>query len=164
MAYHINIHPLDMLNTLIAVLLLFFVLRRVAFPPLLKAIRDRQARIESDIKAAEDIRLQAEDLKSQLDQQLKDVRQRAEAAMNRALRDAEAESAKILDRARQESRRLVEEAQTEIQAERDQVLSTVRTQAVELAVAVATKVLGQGLTDAQSEKLLEQFQTEAERS
>ncbi|MGC8488117.1 MAG: F0F1 ATP synthase subunit B [Clostridia bacterium] len=160
----INLGPLDMLDALIAVLLLFFFLRRFAFPPLLKAIHDRQARIESDIKAAEDIRVEAEALKRDLDQQLKDVRQRAEAAMTRALRDAEEESQQILDRARQESRRLIEEAQTEIQAERDRALSTVKAQAVELAVSVATKVLGEGLTDAQNEKLLEQFQAEAGQS
>src|SRR5579875_2459129 len=110
MGYHITIHPLDMLDALVAVLLLFFFLRRFAFPPLLKAIEARQARIQGDIEAAEEIRRQAEALKRDLDQQLKDVRQRAEAAMTRALRDAEAEARQILDRARQESRRLIDEA------------------------------------------------------
>jgi F-type H+-transporting ATPase subunit b len=160
----INLSPLDMLDALIAVLLLFFFLRRFAFPPLLRAIHDRQERIQSDIKAAEDVRLEAEALKRDLDQQLKDVRQRAEAAMTRALRDAEAESQQILDRARQESRRLIEEANTEIQAERDRALLTVKSQAVDLAVAVASKVLGEGLTDTQNETLLEQFRAEAEQS
>ena len=160
----INLSPLDMLDALIAVLLLFFFLLRFAFPPLLRAIHDRQERIQSDIKAAEDVRLEAEALKRDLDQQLKDVRQRAEAAMTRALRDAEAESQQILDRARQESRRLIEEANTEIQAERDRALLTVKSQAVDLAVAVASKVLGEGLTDTQNETLLEQFRAEAEQS
>jgi F-type H+-transporting ATPase subunit b len=153
----IQLTPLDMLNALIAVLLLFFFLRRYAFPPLLKAIRDRQARIASDIETAEQTRLEAEQLKQDLEQQLKEVRQRAELAMTRALRDAEEESRQIVERARQEARRLMEEAETEIQAERERAVLAVKAQAANLAVAVAERVLGEGLTAEQSQKLFEQF-------
>jgi F-type H+-transporting ATPase subunit b len=153
----IQLTPLDMLNALIAVLLLFFFLRRYAFPPLLKAIRDRQARIASDIETAERTRLEAEQLKQDLEQQLKEVRQRAELAMTRALRDAEEESRQIVERARQEARRLMEEAEAEIQAERERAVLAVKAQAANLAVAVAERVLGEGLTQEQSQKLFEQF-------
>jgi F-type H+-transporting ATPase subunit b len=153
----IQLTPFDMLNALIAVLLLFFFLRRYAFPPLLKAIRDRQARIASDIETAERTRLEAEQLKQDLEQQLKEVRQRAELAMTRALRDAEEESRQIVERARQEARRLMEEAEAEIQAERERAVLAVKAQAANLAVAVAERVLGEGLTQEQSQKLFEQF-------
>jgi F-type H+-transporting ATPase subunit b len=153
----IQLTPFDMLNALIAVLLLFFFLRRYAFPPLLKAIRDRQARIASDIETAERTRLEAEQLKQDLEQQLKEVRQRAELAMTRALRDAEEESRQIVEHARQEARRLMEEAETEIQAERERAVLAVKAQAANLAVAVAERVLGEGLTQEQSQKLFEQF-------
>ena len=153
----INLHPLDMLDALIAVLLLFFFLRRVAFPPLLKAIRDRQARIASDLEAAALTRQEAEALRRDLEQQLKEVRVRAEMAMARALRDAEEESQQFLQRARQETRRLSQEAETEIGAERERAILAVKGQAASLAVAVAEKVLGEGLTPEQNQKLFDQF-------
>lgn len=153
----IQLTPLDMLNALIAVLLLFFFLRRYAFPPLLKALRDRQTRIASEIEAAERTHHEAEALKRDLEEQLRDVRQRAELAMTRALRDAEDESRQIVEHARQEARRLMEEAEAEISAERDRAIASVKAQAADLAVAVAERVLGEGLTPEQSRKLFDQF-------
>jgi F-type H+-transporting ATPase subunit b len=153
----INLSPLDMLNALIAVMLLFFFLRRYAFPPVLKALKDRQARIQSDLDAAETTKREAEALKQALDQQLKDVKQRAEAALTRAVRDAEEESHQILDRARNEARRLVADAQAEIQAERDRALRAVKQQVADLAIAVAERVLAERLTEDQDRQLFEQF-------
>jgi F-type H+-transporting ATPase subunit b len=156
---HINIalNPLDMLDALVAVGILYVFLQRYAFPPLLKAIRDRQTRIEEDIRAAERRRHEADELKEQLDQELRQVKARAEAAMSRALRDAEDEAQQILTRARQEARRLVAEAEADIRSERDLALASVKHDVADLAIRVASKVLGQEMTDERDQALIRQF-------
>jgi F-type H+-transporting ATPase subunit b len=148
---------LDIINAWVAVLILFLFLRRYAFPPLLKAIHDRQARIQSDLEAAERQREEAERLRRQLEEELKDVRQRAEAAFNRALRDAEEEAGQILERARTESKRLIEDAQAEIRAERDRALASVRDEVADLALRVAERVLSERLDQEADKRLFEEF-------
>jgi F-type H+-transporting ATPase subunit b len=153
----LSIQVLDIINAWIAVLILFWFLRRYAFPPLLKAIQDRQGRIQADLDAAKAQRDQAEALKGELEQELRDVRQKAEAALTRALRDAEGEASQILERARTEARRLVEDAQGEIQAERERALNAVKDQVAGLAMEVAERVLSRRLDQEDDKRLFEQF-------
>lgn len=156
---HINIalNPLDMLDALVAVGILYVFLQKYAFPPLLQAVRDRQTRIDEDLAAAERRHQEADQLKAELETQLKQVKARAEVAMSRALRDAEDEAQQIVTRARQESRRLVTEAEAEIATERDRALQSVKHDVAELALAIATKVLGQELSDDVSQRLVQEF-------
>ncbi len=156
---HINIalNPLDMLDALVAVGILYLFLQKYAFPPLLKAVRDRQTRIEEDLAAAERRHQEADQLKAELEAQLKQVKARAEVAMSRALRDAEDEAQQIVTRARQESRRLVTDAEAEIAAERDRALQSVKQDVADLALRIATKVLGQEISDGVSERLVQEF-------
>ncbi|MCL8208137.1 MAG: F0F1 ATP synthase subunit B [Actinomycetia bacterium] len=153
----ISLSLLNMLNALIAVILLFLFLRRFVFPPVLKAMQERQARIQGDLEAAEAQRREAEKLRQDLEQQLKEVRQKAEAALARALRDAEEESQQILERARAEARRIIADAETEIQAERERALEAVKRQVADLAVEIAERVLAERLSAEQDRRLFEQF-------
>ena len=156
----INLTPLNLLDSLVAVLILFAFLRKYAFPPIMKAVRDRQERVESDLKAAEQRRLEAEQLKQELEQQLKDVKQRAEAALTRALRDAEEEAQQVLDRARTEAKRMVDEAGVEIRTERERALHAVKHEVASLAMEVAEKVLSTHLSEEQDQALFQQFADE----
>lgn len=156
MSIQIALNPLDMLDALVAVGILYWFLQKYAFPPLLKAVRDRQTRIEEDLAAAERRRTEAEALREQLDAELRQVKARAEVAMSRALREAEDEAQQILTRARQESRRLVEEAEADIASERDAALASVKREVADLALAVAAKVLGQEITAERDQVLFRQ--------
>jgi len=156
MSIQIALNPLDMLDALVAVGILYWFLQKYAFPPLLKAVHDRQTRIEEDLAAAERRRTEAEALREQLDAELRQVKARAELAMSRALRDAEDEAQQILTRARQESRRLVEEAEADIASERDAALASVKREVADLALAVAAKVLGQEITAERDQALFRQ--------
>jgi len=156
MSIQIALNPLDMLDALVAVGILYWFLQKYAFPPLLKAVHDRQTRIEEDLAAAERRRTEAEALREQLDAELRQVKARAELAMSRALRDAEDEAQQILTRARQESRRLVEEAEADIASERDAALASVKREVADLALAVAAKVLGQEITAEREQALFRQ--------
>jgi F-type H+-transporting ATPase subunit b len=158
---HIAMSVLDMFDAFVALVLLYLFLNRYAFPPILKAVRDRQVRIAEDLKAAEGQRLEAEALRQELEQQLKDVRLKAEAALARAVHEAEEEARQIVDRARLEAKRLVQDAQGEIEAERDKALGAVRDQVADLALRVAERVLSESVDAALDERLLQRFVDEA---
>ena len=157
MQINIALNPLDMLDALVAVGILYVFLQKYAFPPLLKAVRDRQTRIDADLAAAERRHQEADQLKAELEMQLKQVKARAEVAMSRALRDAEDEAQQIVTRARQESRRLVADAEAEIAADRDRALKSVKHEVADLAVRIATKVLGEELPDAVNQRLVQEL-------
>lgn len=87
---------------LVTLVVIFFVLSRIALPRIASVLAERSGTITNDIAAAEELKLKA---------------QEAEAAYNQALADARSEAAKI-----------VAEAKAEIQSELDAELAKADTQ------------------------------------
>jgi F-type H+-transporting ATPase subunit b len=143
----------QLLIELISVLLLFSFLRAKAFPPILKAMRDRQERIRSDLEAAEARRREAEAMKAELEAEVKAIRERADQVLARAKKDAEEQARTILEEAQRESKRIISEAEVEIRREREEVLASLKAQIVDISLSVAEKVLRERL-DAESDRRL----------
>ena len=99
----------------VAFLLLVAVLAKWVFPPLLKAVDDRQSKIEETAKAAEEAREKAEEAEANVEDALKQARKEAAdivaTAKTEAAQIAETADAKAKDRAD----RIVAEAHEGIQ-------------------------------------------------
>lgn len=79
----------------VALVLIYFVLSRVAMPRISGILADRQGKITSDIAAAEELKLKAEAAEKAYNQALVDARTEA----NKIVAEARAEIQKDLDRA-----------------------------------------------------------------
>ncbi len=146
-----------MLIELISVLMLFGFLRRYAFPPMIKAMRDRSRRIQHDIQTAEATRLEAEALKASLEAEVKEFRRRADETLSRVVKEAQSERRRILDESQRESKRILEEAEAEIARERKAMIATVRQQVVDLSVEVAERVIRERMSQDIDRRLVSEF-------
>lgn len=142
---------------LLSVLILFLFLRKMAFPPIVKAMKNRAEHIRNEIDAAEARRREAEELKAGLEQDVKEMKARADQALARALKDAEDQARSVLDEARHEAKRLVNEAELEIRREREAALAQIRAQIADLAITVAERVLEERLDAPGDQKLVHRF-------
>ncbi|MBX5467556.1 MAG: F0F1 ATP synthase subunit B [Firmicutes bacterium] len=147
----------QLLIELISVLLLFAFLRAKAFPPIVKAMRDRQERIRSDLETAEARRKEAEAMKAALEAEVRSVRERADQVLARAKKDAEDQARAILEEAQRESKRILAEAEVEIRRQREEVLSSLRAQIVEISLSVAEKILRERLDSQADRRLVDEF-------
>jgi F-type H+-transporting ATPase subunit b len=136
-------------------LVTLWALNKWILPIVNKTMEDRQAVIERSISDAEEAKKRAQEL---LDQHTKLLEEgRAEA---RALKD---EAVKIGDRLREELRkqgedeyrRLVERASSDIEASARRAAEELRTQVAGLVMDVVEKVLGEGITLKDQERLVE---------
>lgn len=152
---------IDLNATLIAqiinFLLLVFILSKVAYKPLMKALADRQAKISANLNSAEEERVEAARLKVEYQQQLAAARTQAQAIVEKAMRLAEQSKEEILEEARSENARLLKVAQEEIARERDQALAQLRKEVVTLSMAAATKLVGQNMDTENNAKLVADF-------
>lgn len=147
----------ELLIELISVLILFAFLRAKAFPPIIKAMKDRSAHIQSEIEAAETQRRESEALKAGLEREVKEIKARADQALARALKDAEDQARSVLDEAKHEAKRIITEAEAEIRREQEAALASIRGQIADLAIAVAERVLEERLDGADDRKLVDRF-------
>lgn len=147
----------QLLIELISVLLLFGFLRKYAYPPIMKAMRDRAAHIREELEAAEARRREAEELKAQLEQEVRDLKARVEQTLARAIGDAEERAQAIVEEAQREAKRILQDAEAEIRHEREAALASLRAQMVDLAIAVAEHVLRERLNEVEDRRLVNEF-------
>lgn len=138
-------------------LILVAILRMVAYKPLMKALADRQAKIEESLEIAEREKASAEELKREYLAQLAAARIQAQEIVDKAVKLAEQSKEEILDEARTENARLLKVAQEEIARERDRALSEMRNEVVALSVLAAEKVIARNLDAETNGKLVSEF-------
>jgi F-type H+-transporting ATPase subunit b len=121
--------------------LLLFLLKRSAWPVLLSAVREREKRLERQLADAEKSRLEAAALLEEHRQLLAGARAEAQQIVNTAKSVAEHERETLLAKARDEYDGLLARARKEIGDEKAKALVDLRRDAVELSLAVASKLI-----------------------
>jgi F-type H+-transporting ATPase subunit b len=150
--------------SLVTFLVFLFVLKKLAWLPLIEGLDRREARIRQDIDDAETARLKAEQLLAEHDAKLAQVQEEVREILAEARRDAEQTRQSILDDARSEATALKDRAIGDIERARDQALTDVFTH-MNKAVADATQhVLGRAITGDDQQRLVEQALAEIGQS
>jgi F-type H+-transporting ATPase subunit b len=132
--------------SLISFVVVFFVLRGVAWKPILATIKEREDSIESALQAAKHARAEMENLKNSNEDLLKEARLEREKIVREAQATASALVADAHEKARNEASRLLDDARTTIQAEKASALAEIRNEVANLSISIAEKVLGEKLT------------------
>ena len=142
--------------TIITFLALLFILGKFAWGPILAAIEQREKRIEDAITGAETDRKEAERLLAEYKRTVADVEGEMAALREKGRTEAEAIRADIRAKAESEANALSEKARREIEQAKMQAVSELRREAVELGLAVATRVVGKSLDGADQRRLAQE--------
>ena len=156
-------HIPELIFGFVMVAIVYFVVAIFVVPKLEKAYAERHAAIEGGIEQADEAKAAAEAAKAQYEAQLAEAR--TEAAQIRE--DARAEGAQIVaemrEQAQAEATRITESASKQIAAERQQAEVSLRSDVGRLSTDLATKIIGQELTDQAAHKsLIDRFLAELE--
>ena len=143
--------------TVLTFLTLLAVLARYAWKPLMAALDAREEGIQGNIDEAKRQREEAEALIAQYREQLADGRRQAQALVAESREAAEQLRRELEAKAREESRVILANARREIERERDAAVETVRREAVEVAIAAASRLLGERLDSERDRKLVTEY-------
>jgi F-type H+-transporting ATPase subunit b len=150
-------NPGLMIWTLLIFVALFLVLRKFAFPPILEAVEARERALEQAIEGAKRDRDEAARLLAEQRAQLDQSRGEAQRLLAEGRAAAEKMRADLLGQARAEAEEAKNRALRDIDAERDRAIADLRREAVDLALAGASKVIERNLDDAANRQLVESF-------
>jgi F-type H+-transporting ATPase subunit b len=146
-----------MVWTLVIFVLLLAVLAKFAFKPITAAVEAREKALEDAIAAARLDREEAARLLAEHRSALAASRGEAQKIIADARVAAERVRAEIVDQAHEEQKRMLERARHEIDAEKEKAIADLRRQAVELAIAGASKVIEKNLDHQTNRQLVESF-------
>jgi F-type H+-transporting ATPase subunit b len=152
-----EIRPGLIVWTIITFLVAFVVLRWKAWGPILSLVEEREKQIQNAIDSAKRERAEAEKLLSEQKTAIAEARREASEMMRRNQAEVDRMREELIAKARKEADEARLQAQREIQAERQKAVAEIRGHAVELAFALAEKLIGEKLDDNRHRALAEQF-------
>ncbi len=143
--------------TLIIFVLLLTVLSKYAYKPLLSAVEAREAALEKAISDAKRDRDQAAVLLAEQQKALAETRADVQKVMADGRAAAESMRSEMLDKVKAEGADMLQRTRREMQAEKEKAVAELRREAVDLAIAGASKVIGRNLDSATDRSLVESF-------
>ena len=144
--------------------LLLIVLWVLAFKPVSRMLDERQARIETGLRDAEQARRDRDQAGAERVAALAEARREANEILNRAQKVAQETRDADIAATREELERLRQRAAADIQAEKQRAMSDLRAEVASLALDAAGKVIGESMDDARQRRLVEEFLNETTTS
>jgi F-type H+-transporting ATPase subunit b len=132
--------------TLLALLIVFFILKKFAWKPILSTLSEREKGIADSIAAADRVKKEMALMQNENEKLMQQAREERGAM----LKEAKLMSEQIVAKAKEETRlitdKMVSDAQQQIQQQKMAALTDVKNQIGALSVEVAEKVLRQQLS------------------
>jgi F-type H+-transporting ATPase subunit b len=140
-----RIIPGLMIWTIIFFLIVFFILKKVAFARVQAMIDERRARIAAAIQEADNARDEARNLLAEHKKLMQEARGEAEGIIAEARKTRDAMESRMRDETEHERQRRLEETRREIAAETARALEQIRTEVADLTLAATSIVVGKKL-------------------
>ena len=146
----------DSVLTLIAVFVLFLGGSFFFFNPARKFLDKRKQSIADDIEAAEKEKSEAERLKNEYEEKLKNVDAEVEGILSDARQRALANENRIVADAREEAGKIIDNAHREANLEKLKVADEVKEEVINVAGAMAGKIVASSMSEAEQKRLLDE--------
>jgi len=143
--------------TVLIFLVLLSVLIKFAFPPILGYANAREKRIQDTLDETRRQQEEAARLLEEQRKQLAQARNDAQQIIAEGKSAAEKVRQDLLNRAREEQEEIIARAKADIEAERARAVESVRREAVEVALAAASRLIEQRLDQEADRRLVNEY-------
>lgn len=145
----------------VAFLIVFWVLKRYAWGPILGAIDARRDQIEAQLKRAEDIEKQAEAHQAEYAAKLREIDAESRERLNKSIEEARKIAESIQQTARQEARHIIEQGKRNVQLELEKAQTVLEERSVELVIEISERLIKEKLDDEHHRRLVMEFVSQA---
>ena len=152
-----NIQLGEVLVQLVAFVVVFLMLKALAWKPILQSMAARREKIREELESIEKAKKAIEGLKAQYNALLQKIEEEARAKVQQAIDEGRRISKEIQDKARSESQATFEKAKENLELEVSKARIELRREIADLALTASERVLNQKLSGdgAQQAKILE---------
>jgi F-type H+-transporting ATPase subunit b len=136
-----------LLWTLVAFLIVFFILKSKAWPAIIKGLKEREQGIADSIATAEKVKMEMAQLKNENEALLAKAREERASMLKDAKDVADKMVADAKDKAKAEYDRILTDAQQAITMQKNAALTDVKNQVGALVIEVSEKILRRELSN-----------------
>lgn len=149
--------PAEFIPALIAFLIIWLILAKLAWPVIIKTLDAREEKITGDLKAAEDAKAGAEKNEQESKDRITAAEREAADIIAAAKREGEEERSKIISEAQASAVAIIAKAHDTIDNERKKAMTELSGQVVDLSVEIAGKIIGDALDEDEQHRLAEKY-------
>lgn len=158
---NIVVRPLPILSsvllTLVAVFILYLVLKKFLHKPVTKFLNDRQTKIQTDLDGAKVLKAEAQSLKEDYQAKIDLAKQESQDILEGARKRGDELRENIVAEAKEDAESIVANARKEIKRERDVALQSIKSQAAEIGIMIASKIIEEQVTLDKQNNLIDKF-------
>jgi F-type H+-transporting ATPase subunit b len=143
--------------TLLIFLAVWFILAKYAFKPITAAVEAREKALEDAIAAAKTDREEAAKILAEHRRQIEAARGDAQKLIAEGRAIGDKLRAEMIEETRAQQQEMLERARREIEGEKVRAIAELRREAVDLAIAGASKVIEKNLDDESNRRIVESF-------
>lgn len=151
----LTINPGLILWTIITFILLLFILRKLAWKPLLGALHAREESVRSSLEKSEQAQAEAERLLEENRRQMVQAANEVRRLIKEGEANAEHRRTEIEREAQQRAERRMKEAEEEIIRLKEGALAQLRGEVANLAISAASKILDETLDEKRHKKIID---------
>jgi len=146
----------DATGMIIAIFVLYLAMSYFLFEPEKKVLKNRQDKIKNELDEAQTNMEQANALKAEYEEKLKDIEKEKQEILSEARKNALKNESEIIEKAKEEAARIMERAQTEAALEKQKLADEVKKEMITVASAMAGKVVAAGMNTQIQEQLIDE--------
>lgn len=150
--------------TIVVFVVLLYLLKKVAWGPLLNALEARQERIQKSLDDAQKAQQELERLNRESADILKKAHAEADSIISKSYSEAEKLKDEMKQKAREEAEVIIRDARSQIETETGKALRQIRGEIADMSVMIASKLIQRNFTKEDNAELIEETlkQIEAE--
>lgn len=157
----LNLSVSNLVITVINILVLYFILRKFLYNPVMGIIEKRKEMVYSQLEHAKKTEQDAMALKAQYEESLNDAHAQSVQILEKSRTRAQEEYAQIVKEADVQAGKIIDNAQKTVELNREKAVRGMEKEVAGLAMAAVSKMLGEQKNAAANQALYGQFLSQA---
>lgn len=153
----------DLVFTIINLVILFLLIRKFLYKPVMGIMEKRQAMIDNQFKSAREAEEKANALKAQWEESMTLVETEKARILSEANDKAKAEYNRIVSNANVEAGNIIDNANKKIAAEKEKTIRDVESQVANIAMLAAAKIVNDKSKELNNGAIYDDFLANAEK-
>ena len=152
---------INLVFTIINLLVLYVLMKKFLFGPIIKVMDERKAMIDQQFAGAKEMEDNARELQSKYEDALKSAKEESYQIMEQARKEAKIQSERTVEDTAARVDAMLAKAQEDIRNERENAMRQMESDVASLAMEAAAKIIGKNNGTDQDLSLYDQFLEEA---
>jgi len=160
----LQVNPGLIIWTLVTFLVLLFILRKIAWKPILTALDNREKEIEDSISKAEQARDEARKILEENQANLAKVEGESKKIIEQSRTYAENLKEQMLKDSKKQAQKIIEDAATEIERKKNAAFEELKNQIAEISVNAAEKIMKENLDSEKNKTIVNKYLNEISKN